>query len=129
MSMSRSAAAFLLATLAAFPVTGAEPETSEDILSRYTALTSAEPNCRRGRAADEIIVCGRRDADRYRVPLLVPTPGDPRQEGLYDERERLQHITTLCQDNSIFLVGCGMAGVTVSTSLGDRKPRLRPLAP
>lgn len=127
--MSRSAAAFLVAALAALPAAAAEPDPSDVILNRYAALTAAEPNCRGSRATDEIIVCGRRDADRYRVPLLVPTPGDPRQEGLYDERERLQHITTLCQDNSIFLVGCGMAGVTVSTSLGDRKPRLRPLAP
>lgn len=104
-------------------------ETGPDPLARYVALTSVEPNCRRGPAGDEIVVCGRRAADRYRVPLLIRAPGDPKAEGLPAERVRLQHITTPCQDNSIFLVGCGMVGVSVSTGLTSLAPTLRPLAP
>ncbi|CAN5431076.1 hypothetical protein BH10PSE15_BH10PSE15_07960 [soil metagenome] len=80
-------------------------------LARYKTLTRARPVCTRPSGAD-ILVCGRRAADRYRVPLVVHDPGDPMHEGVRAERERLFARTSNCAEKSIFLVGCGAVGVT-----------------
>ena len=64
----------------------------------------------------DITICGRRAADRFRVPLVVTDPGDRRNEAVPVERERLLHRTNPVQDLSTFLVGGGMAGV--STTVG-----------
>lgn len=50
-------------------------------LEIYRQRTTVEPRCRQA-AGDEIVVCGRREADRYRVPLIERDPGDPRGETL-----------------------------------------------
>jgi hypothetical protein len=126
--MSRIAIVFMSALLA-MPASASEPPLAEQIIAKYTRLTSAEPKCRRNPSGDEIVICGRREADRYRVPLIIPEAGDPGIEGLYAERERLQHITTPCQEHSIFLVGCGMVGVTVGFDLAGSGIKYRALAP
>lgn len=105
-----------------------KPLSAEDALAAYARQTATRPDCRRARAGNEISVCGRREADRYRLPLLIKAKGDPRAEDLAAERVRLQNITTPCQDNSVFLVGCGFAGVTVSTRLDGSSVKARPLA-
>jgi hypothetical protein len=124
--MSRMAIMLTLVLFSA-PV-AAESLTAETALMTYTERMATRPNCKRARAANEIIVCGRRDADKYRVPLIVYDAGDPRAEGLWGERARLQNQTTPCQDNSVFLVGCGSVGVSVSTKLDGSGPKFRKLA-
>lgn len=96
-------------------------------LDMHKKLTSVEPRCRQA-AGDEIVVCGRRDADRYRVPLIEREAGDPRGETLMGQRERIQHKTNPCQQRGPYLVGCGMVGVTVSTTIGRDGIKYRPLA-
>ncbi len=124
--MSRKAIifAFSLLTVPA----NAQSLTAETALMTYNERMATRPNCKRARAANEITVCGRRDADKYRAPLIVYDAGDPRAEGLWGERARLQHQTTPCQDNSVFLVGCGSVGVSVSTKLDGSGPKFRKLA-
>ena len=124
--MSRIA---MILMLGMFPMpVGAQNITAETALTTYAEQMATRPNCKRVRAVSEITVCGKRDADKYRVPLIIYDAGDPRAEGLWGERARIQHQTTPCQDNSIFLVGCGSVGVTVSTKLDGTGPKFRKLA-
>lgn len=97
---------------------------------RYEELTRVEPRCAKAAEANIIVVCANRHADRYRLPLVVATAGDPKAEGVAAERERLQYKRSPCQDYSIFLVGCGGVGVTAHTGIGPggSKPSFRPLA-
>lgn len=124
--MSRIVIMFALC-LIAVPA-NAETPTAETALMTYIELMATRPNCKRARAANEITVCGRRDADKYRVPLITYDVGDPRAEGFWGERARLQNQTTPCQDNSVFLVGCGSVGVSVSIKLDGSGPKFRKLA-
>ncbi|MDF0487610.1 hypothetical protein PX554_05670 [Sphingomonas sp. H39-1-10] len=98
-------------------------------ITTYHALTSATPACSRP-AGDDVVVCGRRAADRYRVPLVIHDPGDPAYEGVPAERERLFARTDNCEEKSIFLVGCGSFGIkaTVNAS-GTHVAGERALAP
>jgi hypothetical protein len=104
---------------------------SETAFDTYRRLTTVEPPCNRDPQGSEIVVCARRDADRYRVPLTgIFEPGDPKAETLMGERERLQHITTPCDQRGPFLIDCGMVGVSVSTAIGGGGGiKYRPLAP
>ena len=117
--MSRMAAA-LLALIASTTAQATQSLTAVDAMSRYQEMTRGNPDCRHTQAGDEIVVCGRRDADRYRVPLVTPEAGDPRIETVSAERERYQHQTTPCQDHGAFLVGCGMVGLSVGISSSGR---------
>ena len=98
-------------------------------LEIYQEKTAAGPRCKAAASGDDITVCGRRDADRYRVPLVVPTPGDPRLVNVPLERAKLIATESPCQTRGPFLVGCGAVGVSVSTKLGTGKVEYRPLAP
>jgi hypothetical protein len=104
---------------------------TDDPMTTYRKLTTVEPPCNREPQGNEIIVCARRDADRYRLPLSgLFEPGDPKTEGLMGERERLQHITTPCDERGPFLIGCGAVGLSVSTAIGGEGGiKYRPLAP
>lgn len=103
------------------------PATTADMMAHYAELTRGDPDCRRAQAGDEIVVCGRRDADRYRVPLVEPAAGDRRVESVAAERERYQYKRTPCQNYELFLVGCGMVGVSVGVTASGRV-RYRKLA-
>ena len=92
-------------------------------------LTRAGPQCTAPTDSSEVTVCGRRTADRYRVPLIEVTAGDPAHQGVPAERERLLARTTACQEHNAFQIGCGMAGVSVSTARGVTLGAERPLAP
>jgi hypothetical protein len=124
--MSRIAILFAIVSVAV--PASAQSLTAETALMTYTERMATRPNCKRVHAANEITVCGRREADKYRAPLIVYDAGDPRAEGLWGERARIQHQTTPCEENSVFLVGCGSVGVSVSTKLDGSGPKFRKLA-
>lgn len=98
-------------------------------LGNYLAMTRVEPRCSAPRAGNEIIVCGRRRADRWRVPFILKEPGDPSIQNVSIERNGLIPTTTPCQDYSVFLVGCGKVGIGISAAIGGGSGvKLRPLA-
>ncbi|SFP89187.1 hypothetical protein [Sphingomonas rubra] len=101
----------------------------ETMIARSRTLTAPERGCRVGQPTD-ITVCGRRAADRFRVPFVGYEPGDPRAETVAGERQRLLHRTDACQDRRAIMVGCGSWGLGV-TSGGGKGTRLsgRTLAP
>jgi len=105
-----------------------EPEDAAALVATSRALIAGE-RCAPDANATDITVCGRRRADRFRVPLVVTDPGDPRHEAVAVERDRLLHRTNPVQDLSPFLVGGGMAGVTASSRSGVGGIAERQLAP
>ena len=99
-----------------------------DVIESYRAVTSVEPRCRAS-SGDEITVCGRREADKYRVPFVsVPVPGDPKTTNVPEERARLVARESACQQRGALPYGCGMAGMRVSTKIGSGTVEYRPLA-
>ena len=109
---------FLLLLLADLP----NPAAAD--IATYHDLTRAALRCA-APSGDEVSVCGRREADRYRVPLVER---DPERDVVPLERERLLARTSNCEEKRLFLTGCGMAGVTVSTA-GSHLGGERPIAP
>jgi len=97
-------------------------------MARYRATTSGAVNCRAA-TSGEIVICGRRAADQWRAPLVVIDPNDPRNQSVMAERERLLARTNNCEELSTFLVGCGSAGVSVSSRTGVSLNGERPIAP
>lgn len=100
----------------------------DDTMQRYREKTAAGPRCAVAVDPAEVTVCGRRDADRYRLPLVERDPDDPKNEGVPMERERMLARTSNCAEKSIFLIGCGKVGVSVGTG-GFHLAGERPLAP
>lgn len=98
-------------------------------IDRARAATTVETPCRAGADEDEIVVCARRDADRFRAPIVTATPGDPRAVDAWGERHRLLAVPQLPCGIGAFLSGCGSVGVSVSTRTGVSAGQLRPLAP
>ena len=96
--MSRMTALILVALAA--------PAGAADPMDAYLDKTSAQPRCKAA-AGSDIIVCGRREADKYRVPFLIPTPGDPKTRGVHEERAKLIAQATPCESHGPYLVGCG----------------------
>ena len=117
--MSRMTALILVAISA--------PTGAADLMDTYIDKTSAQPRCKAA-AGSDIVVCGRREADKYRVPFLIPTPGDPKRRGVPEERAMLIAQETPCDSLGPFLVGCGAVGVSVSTKIDGGKIEYRPLA-
>lgn len=85
--------------------------------------------CRRDRTSTDVTVCGRRNADRFRVPFVVHEPGDPRHETVPAERERLLARSNPVKDLSPFLVGGGMTGMKWRSTGAVTGATDRPLAP
>jgi len=102
--------------------------TPDSAMVQYREKTAVGPRCAAAKDPGEVTVCGRRDADRYRVPLIERDPADPKNEGVPMERERMLARTSNCEEKSIFLIGCGKAGVSVGTG-GFHLAGERPLAP
>ena len=98
-------------------------------IAQERAVTRVSPQCAAPADSQEVTVCGRRTADRYRVPLIEIDRDNPANESVAAERERLLARTSNCREHSAFQVGCGMAGVTVSTRHGIVPRGERPLAP
>ena len=125
--MAKSRITLVLLSVMALPAAAEQ----SPLLARYEALTAVSPRCSAPQPGREILVCGRRRADRWRVPYLLKEAGDPSIQDVWDERNALLPTRTPCQDHSIFLVGCGK-GVGFSATLGlgpgVNPVRVRPLA-
>lgn len=120
--MSRMAALLILTA-------SASPAAAGELVETYLEKTSAQPRCKAASGA-EIVVCGRREADRYRVPFVSPQlPGDPKTTNVHEERGRLVRRQSNCEQRAALPYGCGMVGAKVSTRLGTGKIEHRPLAP
>jgi hypothetical protein len=114
--MTKSIISTILLGLIAVPATAADPPT----VQKYLALTRVEPLCSAPRAGSEIIVCGRRRADRWRVPFVGYDAGDPRGESVSGERNRIaSEPRPPCGTTAFFSTSnCGMVGISVGTSIG-----------
>ena len=115
----------MLALLLLFAAPTEDPAT---VIARSSSLIAGD-RCTTDSNKTDITVCGRRRADRFRVPFVVHDAGDPKHEAVRVERDRLLNRTNPVQDLSPFLVGGGMAGVTVSSTTGVSGVTNRPLAP
>ena len=100
----------------------------ESAMARYRAQTKAAVECQSDKP-DDIVICDHRAADRFRLPLIELDLNNPKNEGVPAERERLFARTNNCQEKSTFLVGCGKAGVGVSTRTGAHGLGERAIAP
>ncbi len=108
----------------------AEMPSVDTIVANTRRLTSVERPCVYDRNSTDITVCGRRNADRFRVPFVPqPEPGDPKHEAVMAERTRLLARTTPIDEMSPFLVDGGFAGVTMDTNPRDHGATLRKPAP
>lgn len=122
--MSRTAMLLALAVVAA-PL----PAHTRDVLQVYDRMTHVEPRCSRPASDREIIVCGNRRADRWRVPFIGYAMGDPRGESVEGERNRLASEPPRKCGNEAFLRNCGMVGLSVSTRMAGDGLKLRQMAP
>lgn len=118
----------MLMLLMALLQAGADPQ---QLLAAHAKLTQAEIPCRATADDREIVVCAARDADRYRVPYITPTEGDPKIVDVPGERSRLIAQTNNCQELRNNMTGCGMVGVsmTAGNGRGAMVEKPRPLAP
>ncbi len=113
-------------------IMAAQSADAEAALVHYRTVTAVGPHCGAAENPSDVVVCARRGADRYRLPLIEYDAGNPRSQDVPAERERMLARTSNCQEKSLYLVGCGMAGVSATASFGPdgiHGARLRPLAP
>ncbi len=125
MAMSRIAV-----LLFAFAPVLAHAEPTDAIIENAQAKLSVVTRCR-APSGNEITVCGRRAADKWRVPYIGYDVGDPRSETVTGERNRLASEPPVRCGSGAQLRNCGSVGVSVGTSFGRSGPgkvRLRPLA-
>jgi len=90
----------------------------EAMVAKAHALTAPERGCGVVQRTD-VTVCGRRAADRFRVPFTGYDPGDPRGETVSGERLRLLNRTNACQDRRAIMVDCGFVGARFTTGGRD----------
>jgi len=87
--------------------------TPDPITVAREALRVTTPRCRYT-TGDDIVVCARRNSDRYRLPIA--TAGIDREIA---QRGSLLARETPCQARGPFLVGCGSVGVSVGVAFGS----------
>lgn len=127
MTMSR-----IVVALAALCLTTPASAQALDPMQTYQKLTSVEPRCVRPSSDREILVCGARRADRWRVPYIGYEAGDPRGETVEGERKRVSAAPKVPCGQGAIIADCGGGvGVKVNTAFGASggELRLRPLAP
>jgi hypothetical protein len=117
-----------VAVCLAFPAWAA----TRDPLETYQKLTSVEPRCGQPASDRDILVCGARRADRWRVPYIGYDAGDPRGETVEGERKRISDGHRDPCGRRAIIADCG-GGVGVKATVGfgasGGELRLRPLAP
>ncbi len=96
-----------------------------DVLARYRARTRADSPCAAPTDPNEVTVCARRDADRYRVTFVTPDVRD----SVPTERARLlEPKLGGCGRVGAFFADCGFVGVTTTVGAGGVKVKTRKLA-
>ncbi len=117
--------------VACLAVAQSAPAQTTSPLAIYERLTTVSPQCHAPTNNTEILVCGRRAADRWRVPFVGYDAGDPRAETVMAERERLAANPQAPCGTAAILKNCGAVGVSLSTRFGidGSGYKLRPLAP
>lgn len=101
---------------------------SAELPDRYRTLTRADVPCIGSEGDADIVVCGRRAADDYRVPFVVPAESDRDRPLDYAER-LLDGGTNTCGITTRTFSNCGMVGVSVRAGFDGKVTRERPLAP
>ncbi|NNC73337.1 MAG: hypothetical protein HKN78_10750 [Sphingomonadaceae bacterium] len=115
LTLSLSFAALPFAVEAETPVYEMIAQTNEWVV---VDDTECESNGR------QIVVCAPvNENDRYRLPFETAVAGDPANEGVWEERERIQAEPGRCQGWENVQVGCGAVGV--SFGVGGANPGLR----
>ncbi|MES2443656.1 MAG: hypothetical protein V4574_12565 [Pseudomonadota bacterium] len=82
----------------------------EATLANYRQLTRATVRCHEPKGDDEIVVCSRRKADNYRVPLVLSA--NPQNSVPTQTATLLDEHRPPCGEGA-FLVKCGSVGVSV----------------
>ena len=118
--MSRITAVITLLFFATSPLGN---ESHADALATYRTFTSVEPHCGKPASGDEIVVCGNRRADQWRVPFVGYERGDPNGEGVASERNRLASEPPLHCGIGAVLKNCGMVGVGAKFASGKLQVR------
>lgn len=99
-----------------------------EVLEMHRERWSANPKCQKARDESEIVVCSRREADRYRVPLVTGYNGPDTDQGrlirLFDGADG----RAPCGQGA-FMVRCGYVGVGVTVSGRGVRTSRRELAP
>ena len=98
----------------------------ESAVTNYRQLTRADVPCERPRGDDEIVVCGAREADKYRVPFV--SAGRTRDS----VPARTAYLTTdfgatECGQGA-FMVRCGAVGVSMTVGFDGQTVVKRELA-
>jgi len=113
--MSRILTTITVIPMAALTIaTPARAQSAEAALEDYREKTSVTVRCTQP-AGEQIVVCGRRAADKWRVPFVGFDSGDPRGRSVSDDRNRLASEPPVKCGIEAFLRNCGSVGVTVGT--------------
>lgn len=97
-------------------------------VARAREVIAVDPPCRSTRDDGEIVVCARREADRYRVPLVLSAR--PENSVPLRTAELTKDYGRIPCGQSAFTAQCGsMVGVSVSTNGQNIKMVRRELAP
>lgn len=106
----------------------AQAAAADPVVAQYLDRTRAEVPCLLSDDPADITVCGRREADQYRVPFVTP-PENDRDRPLDMADRLLDGQTEKCGITSRVLTRCGMVGVSTKIGLDGKVTRERPLAP
>ena len=85
------------------------------LIAQYRARTRAEVPCDRPARPDDVVVCGRRVADRYRVPFVT---ADARDSVPAERARLLEPKMGGCGRVGAFFNDCGFVGVTTTVGNG-----------
>jgi hypothetical protein len=105
-----------------------QPTTPAEAMEMHRRTWSANPKCERARDENEITVCSRREADKYRVPLVSAYTGPDTDQGRLDRLFDGADGHAPCGEGA-FTVRCGSVGVTATVSARGVRYVSRQLAP
>jgi hypothetical protein len=105
-----------------------QPATPAEVMAMHRQNWSANPKCERARDENEITVCSRREADKYRVPLVTNYTGPDTDQGRLDRLFDGADGHAPCGEGA-FTVRCGSVGVTATVSARGVRYVSRQLAP
>lgn len=103
-------------------VIGEATDGAAPLIDRIRALTAPRAGCADRPQPGEVVVCARRRADRYRLPLVAGQAGT-RADPTPAQRLAAIRPESNCETMSVFLVGCGSVGAGIGID-GDGKRRV-----